>query len=165
MTAKRPNLAWSDGAAGPVLSHSVPRKSHCVNDHELTEANVYWYQGRRMCIPCRSDRKARAAEARRTAKADQPTTPTVPTLKLKGPWRPTGWRVKAACLTVDPDLFFPVLGESAAEAKAVCTACPVQQACLRFALSVPASLDLHGVIGGLSVKERQAPRRAGQVAA
>jgi hypothetical protein len=143
----------------------VPRKPRCINGHELTDANIYRYRGRRMCAPCRADRRVRAAEARRTAKAAEPVTATVPTLKLKGPWRPTGWRFRAACLAVDPDLFFPALGESTAGAKAVCAACPVQEACLRFALSVPASLDLHGVIGGLSVKERQVARRAGQVAA
>lgn len=68
------------------------------------------------------------------------------------------WRSRAACRDTDPGLFFPDLGESAAEAKAVCAACPVASECLAYAVSVP---ERHGVFGGLSAKERRGMRPAG----
>lgn len=67
------------------------------------------------------------------------------------------WRNQAACIEEEPDLFFPVgqgpvAKQQIAEAKAVCRACPVKDACLRWALE--ARQDA-GVWGGLSEKERR----------
>ena len=53
--------------------------------------------------------------------------------------------------------FFPTRGESAADAKAVCAACPVRQDCLEFALHEHIA---YGVWGGLSERERRRVRRA-----
>lgn len=67
-----------------------------------------------------------------------------------------GWRDRAACRSVDPELFFPVGDDGPglvqiAQAKAVCAACPVVAACLSFALvALP-----EGVAGGLTVEERR----------
>ena len=49
------------------------------------------------------------------------------------------WRDRAACLTVDPELFFPVGNTGPAveqidRAKAVCSHCPVTEYCLQYAL-------------------------------
>ena len=52
--------------------------------------------------------------------------------------------------------FFPSRGESAADAKAVCVACPVREECLDFALRMRIS---HGVWGGMSERERRQVRR------
>lgn len=46
------------------------------------------------------------------------------------------WRSKAACLTVDPELFFPIGNtgpaiRQVAEAKAVCRECVVKGICLK----------------------------------
>lgn len=71
------------------------------------------------------------------------------------------WRRYAACLNVDPELFFPV-GKAAParqqieEAKAVCHRCPVRESCLDWALT--AGQD-QGVWGGLSEDERRRTRR------
>lgn len=70
-----------------------------------------------------------------------------------------GWRDQALCRDVDPELFFPVgTGRSAqrqtAQAKAVCTGCPVVAQCLAFAL---AHLS-EGVAGGTTPAERTALR-------
>ena len=48
------------------------------------------------------------------------------------------WRDKAACLTVDPELFFPVGNTGPAvdqieKAKAVCARCTVTEVCLQYA--------------------------------
>jgi WhiB family transcriptional regulator, redox-sensing transcriptional regulator len=74
-----------------------------------------------------------------------------------------GWRDRAACLGVDPELFFPVgdpesgpVVAQVAEAKAVCARCPVVGECLSFAL-VEIS---EGVAGGLSAQERVQLRRS-----
>ena len=70
------------------------------------------------------------------------------------------WRQRAACLPVDPDLFFPVSAEGrsleqVARAKAVCARCRVRRECLAFALGTG---QAHGVWGGLSEQERRPTR-------
>jgi WhiB family redox-sensing transcriptional regulator len=64
------------------------------------------------------------------------------------------WRNQAACSASDPDLFFPEPGTPAAqiaEAKRICSACPVQQQCLKDAM---ARRDTEAICGGLTVEER-----------
>lgn len=63
------------------------------------------------------------------------------------------WRDEAACLTADPDMFFPEPGDHATAAKAiaVCQSCPVTDACLRDAL---ATGERHGIRGGLNPQRR-----------
>lgn len=68
-----------------------------------------------------------------------------------------GWRDRAACRGMDPELFFPA-GESGpmhdaqvAAAKAVCAGCPVRAVCLAEALArIP-----YGIAGGLTEQERR----------
>lgn len=64
----------------------------------------------------------------------------------------------AVCAQVDPELFFPEKGSSAAPAKAVCARCPVTALCL--ATFGPLVAD--GVVGGLTGSERTLLRRAGR---
>lgn len=66
------------------------------------------------------------------------------------------WWQQANCLGVDPDLFFPVRGESAAEAKEVCRGCTVRAECLEFAL---VNGEKRGIWGGLSERQRRTVRR------
>ena len=71
------------------------------------------------------------------------------------------WRRYAACLNVDPELFFPVGTAAPArqqieQAKAVCRRCEVRESCLDWALT--AGQD-QGVWGGLSEEERRRTRR------
>lgn len=71
------------------------------------------------------------------------------------------WRHEAACLTEDPELFFPIGNTGPAlaqidEAKAVCNRCTVVDACLKSALE---SGQDSGVWGGLSEDERRALKR------
>ena len=79
-----------------------------------------------------------------------------------------GWRSRAACRGVDPDLFFPpddtdthdhgpesaagdCRAQQVASAKAVCARCPVRRPCLAEALeAIP-----YGVAGGLDEHERR----------
>lgn len=73
----------------------------------------------------------------------------------------TAWAEQAACIGLDPELFFPVgTSEQALEqtrrAKAVCDACPVRDACLRWSLD---TCQDAGVWGGLDEEERRAIRR------
>ena len=71
------------------------------------------------------------------------------------------WRSRAACLSVDPELFFPIGNTGpaiaqAAEAKQVCATCEVQQVCLQWALEN--NQDAGGV-GGMSEDERRTLKR------
>ena len=62
------------------------------------------------------------------------------------------WRLRAACRGVDPDVFYPVSDEDAEEAKSICRACPVREACLEYAL---ANRERDGVWGGATERERR----------
>ncbi len=71
------------------------------------------------------------------------------------------WREQAACLNVDPELFFPVGNTGSAldqieQAKAICARCVVTENCLGYALD---SNQDHGVWGGLSEDERRILKR------
>ncbi|MHB2023602.1 MAG: WhiB family transcriptional regulator [Mycobacteriales bacterium] len=71
------------------------------------------------------------------------------------------WRRRGACLTVDPEIFFPVaVGEAAnaqlEQAKAICRGCAVSVECLDWALGVR---ELEGVWGGTAPAERLAMLR------
>lgn len=71
--------------------------------------------------------------------------------------RDESWREMALCAQVDPELWFPEMGEPSAAAKLICGWCEVRAECLAFAL---ANNEQYGVWGGLSVKDRQFLRRA-----
>jgi WhiB family redox-sensing transcriptional regulator len=71
------------------------------------------------------------------------------------------WRDRAACLDVDPELFFPIGNSDPAlrqieEAKAVCSRCEVIETCLKGAIE---SRQDDGVWGGLSADERRSLKR------
>lgn len=75
-------------------------------------------------------------------------------------WDRESWRARAACRSLDPDLFFPVGTTGAAlaqieAAKAVCRGCPSRTECLEFAL---ATNQEAGIWGGLSEEERRVLR-------
>jgi len=72
-------------------------------------------------------------------------------------WDSEGWRDQAACHHTELALFFPVGGtglivKEIQAAKAVCRACPVQGACLRFALETNQE---SGIWGGKDENERR----------
>lgn len=71
------------------------------------------------------------------------------------------WRRFALCRDTDPELFFPVGATGYAliqieRAKQVCSECPVQQACLDYALETNQDC---GIWGGTSEEERRVLRR------
>jgi WhiB family transcriptional regulator, redox-sensing transcriptional regulator len=73
----------------------------------------------------------------------------------------TDWRAAGACLSADPDLFFPIAtGTLAAlqikEAQRICAGCQVRKQCLDFAMR---SGETHGVWGGTTPEERIRVRR------
>jgi WhiB family transcriptional regulator, redox-sensing transcriptional regulator len=78
---------------------------------------------------------------------------------------PTGntanWEASAACLSADPDLFFPVStagpgDKTIVRAKRICGGCAVRAECLDFAL---AHDQVYGIWGGTTVEERRRDRR------
>ncbi|HZK06289.1 MAG TPA: WhiB family transcriptional regulator [Actinomycetaceae bacterium] len=71
------------------------------------------------------------------------------------------WRHRAACLTEDPELFFPIGNTGPAlqqieEAKAVCHSCTVVDTCLKWAIETNQDA---GVWGALSEDERRSMKR------
>jgi len=79
------------------------------------------------------------------------------------------WRSQAACLTVDPELFFPVGNTGPAiaqiaEAKEVCARCEVIDTCLKWALENGQDAGVGGgcvACENISIRARAArPRRS-----
>lgn len=73
----------------------------------------------------------------------------------------TNWRSAGACLSADPDLFFPISSTGPAErqiaqAKMICAGCGVRRDCLDFALSHD---QVYGIWGGTTPEDRQRDRR------
>jgi len=74
---------------------------------------------------------------------------------------PSEWNSAGACLTEDPELFFPIGNTGPAllqieEAKAVCRRCPVEATCAEWAITTGQD---GGVWGGLSEDERRAAKK------
>jgi WhiB family redox-sensing transcriptional regulator len=72
------------------------------------------------------------------------------------------WRAAGACLTADPDLFFPLSATGAAAAQAeracrICAGCRVLTPCLEFALK---HAEVDGIWGGTTQQERLRTRGA-----
>lgn len=65
------------------------------------------------------------------------------------------WWDQAACRRSDPALFYSDRPSDIAEAKRMCTECPVREECLGYAL---ANDERHGVWGGLTPVERRESR-------
>ena len=65
------------------------------------------------------------------------------------------WMVDAACLDVDPDIFFPTPGDqvTAAQAKQICDTCKSETDCLAYALR---NGETQGIWGGKTKAQRAA---------
>jgi WhiB family redox-sensing transcriptional regulator len=71
------------------------------------------------------------------------------------------WRSAGACLSADPELFFPISTRGPAEqqikrAKMICEGCTVRRECLEFAMSHD---QTYGIWGGTTPEDRQRQRR------
>lgn len=76
--------------------------------------------------------------------------------RLEGLTPSPEWMTWSNCRDTDPDLFFPDKGGSTAEAKRICSRCPVEFECLEWALD---NGELFGVWGGTSERTRVKLRR------
>ena len=65
------------------------------------------------------------------------------------------WQADGLCVGVDPTLFFPDLGESSEEAKAVCAECRIKERCRDWGIRH----ERDGIWGGLAEQERRVIRR------
>jgi WhiB family transcriptional regulator, redox-sensing transcriptional regulator len=95
---------------------------------------------------------------RLAATHQQLTSPPPPVEQANGE---RDWRLDAACVHVDPELFFPDTGQvpQAAQAKAVCAGCAVRGPCLAAALHGPQARDDHsGIFAGTTARQRVALR-------
>ncbi len=62
------------------------------------------------------------------------------------------WMAVGRCRDLDPAVFFPSDGVGVQAAQRICNECPVQPACLEYALDNRVD---HGVWGGASERERR----------
>jgi len=62
------------------------------------------------------------------------------------------WMQRGSCRDIPPSTFFPSDGVGVDLARAICATCPVQSACLEYALENRVD---HGVWGGCSERERR----------
>ena len=74
----------------------------------------------------------------------------------------TSWMHDGLCRQLAPSTFFPNDGVGVEMARRICMSCPVQDACLEYALAE--RID-HGVWGGTSERERRRILRARRIAA
>lgn len=63
------------------------------------------------------------------------------------------WRGDALCAEIDPELFFPQIGDSSGSqaARRICRRCNIREACLQRALS---AREEYGVWGGYTSTQR-----------
>src|SRR5262245_50106838 len=71
------------------------------------------------------------------------------------------WQAAGACVSADPEIFFPVSGRGASgaqieQARQICAGCRVRQECLDWAMS---SGEMHGIWGGTTPEDRTRARR------
>jgi WhiB family redox-sensing transcriptional regulator len=66
------------------------------------------------------------------------------------------WQLEGPCRYADPNLFFPLRGQSILPAVAVCSNLAVQPECLRYGLE---NSLLVGIWGGTSERQRRLMRR------
>ena len=72
------------------------------------------------------------------------------------------WRKWSACRDEDPELFFPLSGQTSRPAKMICRRCPVAGECLQDSVDDRGKV---GVWGGYSDDERNVLQRKGQLEA
>lgn len=80
---------------------------------------------------------------------------TVVTGRLAYPLRDQGdtsWMQRGLCAGLEPSLMFPETGDGMKRAKIVCSACPVADACLDYALR---NGEMWGCWGGKTERERR----------
>lgn len=70
------------------------------------------------------------------------------------------WRDKALCATIAPDIWFPEIGGSVQQQKAICAMCPVMAECL-----IAGWMEQDGIWGGTTPAERRAVRKNQRAAA
>ena len=71
------------------------------------------------------------------------------TLYLDGVIRPPDWTEDALCPQVDPNMFFPDKGGSTRPVERICNHCPIQEACLDWALGWEVAMgSMDGIWGG-----------------
>lgn len=136
-------------AAADRSTNRRPVKRHGVRTHGIRST----YNDGCRCDACRV-----AARDYDRARKPPPAEPRYDLPVAPGILAREAWRARAACAGADVaiDVFFPVVGGRAIEAKRVCADCPVKADCLDYALG---HNERWGIWGGLSFRERTQIRR------
>lgn len=75
-------------------------------------------------------------------------------MRQRGP--DESWFARAACIGMDPELWFPDRGNPALEARAICARCEVKAECLDYALRLQIE---EGIWGGTTGRGRRRLKR------
>ncbi len=76
-------------------------------------------------------------------------------------YRRPKWQADALCREYKHLAWHPVRGQHPTPALQVCGNCPVRRECLNWAMADP-TLDIAGVLGGMTANARQARRKLDQ---
>jgi WhiB family redox-sensing transcriptional regulator len=68
------------------------------------------------------------------------------------------WQQKAACVDVDPQVFFPAREDDSFAARKICCDCPVRMDCLVYAIENRIEF---GIWGGWGVRARRRIKKRG----
>jgi WhiB family redox-sensing transcriptional regulator len=122
----RRSTPLQDRVTGSRFFNSHGRCTHCLKEARLTGA-------------------APPAESKTMVKTPQPRYVVKAKLSLEE-------RADALCTQIgDPELWFPEIGGTNSDAKAICQECPIRARCLDVALT---NNERFGIFGGLSEAER-----------
>ena len=130
---------WPEAAGqqpGAIRLHR--REFQCSRTRGLLRI-VFYLPGDQHLVCFRKCREHGGCYECRFCKMPQVLIHSAGTVSPEKVWIHMDWGDKAACLTVDPELFFPVGNTGPAvdqidRAKSVCSHCPVTEYCLQYAL-------------------------------
>ena len=71
------------------------------------------------------------------------------------------WTRRALCAEVDPNIFFPEIGENVSVVKKICKACDVREECLKFSLDNDERFGIWGGLSEINRRKLRAERKLG----
>jgi WhiB family transcriptional regulator, redox-sensing transcriptional regulator len=124
------------------------RTGHPLSEDDRRHGTINAY----IRFKCRCDRCRETWAIYQHSRRDRPSKPKTPRVDLS-------WQEYAACADLPIEqadrIFFPNVGQTGDEARAICATCPVIAKCRSYALSFSIAALPDGIFAGLSVRQRQ----------
>lgn len=71
------------------------------------------------------------------------------------------WTRRALCAEVDPDIFFPEVGDDVEKVKRICKTCDVREECLKYSLDNDERFGIWGGLSEINRRKLRAERKLG----